>query len=216
MEVTSMLNICLSMICHLCSFRAMAYTGIILAGGKSLRMGQDKGLVLLNERPLIAYTIEALKPLVSEILIVANSRGYEGFGHRVIPDIIPDSGPLGGILTGLTHSNSEWNVVLSCDTPFVSTMLFEHLLSNTNGHQAVLPRHEGELEPLAGLYHKSCLEPIEELISTRQLKMRRAVQQLNLKEVLIDGHNSFYEDRLFQNINTKEALLLTEKELRDS
>lgn len=211
-----MLNICLSMICHLCSFRAMALTGIILAGGKSLRMGQDKGLILLNDRPLITYAIEALKPLVSELLIVANSPGYEHFGYRVIPDLIPDSGPLGGILTGLTHSNSEWNVVLSCDTPFVSTKLFEHMLSNTNGHQAVLARHEGELEPLAGLYHKSCLKPIEELISSRQLKMRRAVKQLNLKEVMVDVHNSFYEDRLFQNINTKETLLLAEKQLKDS
>ncbi|MCE7992874.1 MAG: molybdenum cofactor guanylyltransferase [Roseivirga sp.] len=206
----------LSIINCLCSFQGMAYTGIILAGGKSLRMGEDKGLVRLNNKPLISYAIDALRPLVSELLIVANGPGYEPFGYPVIPDLIPESGPLGGTVTGLTDSNSEWNLVLSCDTPFVSTKLFEHLLSNVNNYQAVLPRHKGELEPLTGLYNKNCLKQLEEFIADRQLKMRWAVQQLNLKEVIIDSQNSFYEDQLFQNINTREALLSAEKKLAES
>lgn len=201
----------LSIISGLCSFQLMAYTGIILAGGKSLRMGQDKGLVLLNSKPLITYAIEALKPLVSEILIVANTQGYHSFGFKVYTDLKPDCGPLGGILTGLSHSQTDWNFVLSCDTPFVSTELFAHLQSKAGSEKAILPLHKGQLEPLVGLYHKSCLKTFSDLIDQRELKMRYAVRQLSRLEVTIDENNALYNQRLFNNINTPEALKQAEQ-----
>ncbi len=85
----------------------MQATGIILAGGKSSRMGEDKGLVLLNGKPMIQYVIEALKGVVSDIIIISNNASYNKFGIPVYPDIIKDKGPVGGIFTGLHHSKTQ-------------------------------------------------------------------------------------------------------------
>lgn len=184
----------------------MTYTGIILAGGKSLRMGQDKGLMILNNKPLITYAIEALEPLVTEILIVANSSDYDQFGYRIVNDLIPESGPLGGLVTGLTHSKSALNVVLSCDTPFISSDLLSFLISKAEDYEAIVPLYEGYVQPLVGIYDKVCLPQLRAMMDSGQLKMRRAVEQLNSREVVIDDSLGFYSERLFKNINTPEAL----------
>ncbi len=174
-------------------------------------MGEDKGLVLLKNKPMITYAIEALKPLVSEILIIANTRGYEQFGFEVLPDLQPDCGPLGGLLTGLTHSETDWNLVLSCDTPFVSTELLAHLQSKAQAQKAVLPVHQGQVEPLVGLYHVSCSTIFSELIKRKEFKMRYAARQLKPLELAIDSESDFYSERLFDNINTSEALMQAEQ-----
>ncbi len=192
----------------------MAGTGIILAGGKSERMGEDKGLTLLNNKPLVSYAIEAVKPLVAQILIVANTPGYEQFGYPVLGDLKPDCGPLGGMLTGLTHSQTDWNVVLSCDTPFVSSELLSHLIARADAEQAILPLHRGKVEPLAGWYHKSCLPAQEDLIDQRELKMRYVVTQLKRLEVPIDERFDFYAEWLFDNLNTPESLKQAEEILK--
>lgn len=189
----------------------MSYTGIILAGGKSKRMGEDKGLSLLNHRHLVTYAIGALRPLVSEIIIITNSPGYQQFGYKVYPDQQPDCGPLGGIITGLVHSQTDWNVVLSCDTPFVSSELLSHLVSGAGSEQALLPVHKGQVEPLVGWYHKSCLPVWESLINQGELKMRYAVKQLDRLEVHINEELDFYTERLFDNLNTPEALKQAEQ-----
>lgn len=186
-------------------------TGIILAGGRSLRMGEDKGLVLLKNKAMVSHVIDALKPLVSEILIIANTQGYEQFGLKVQPDLQPDCGPMGGLLTGLTHSQTDWNLVLSCDTPFVSTELLAYLQSKAHTQKAILPVHKGQIEPLIGLYHRSCRTIFTELIKQREFKMRYAVRQLTPLELNIDAESDFYSERLFDNINTPEALLQAEQ-----
>lgn len=185
----------------------MACNGIILAGGESLRMGQDKGLAVLHNKPLITYAIAALKPLVTDILIIADPTAYKHFGYPVYPDQFPDSGPLGGIVTGLQRSNTAYNVVMSCDTPFVSTGLLRHLLSQAQSHDVILPVHEGREEPLTALYHQRCLALFEELIADKALKLRNAVKQVTALEVNIDQRFAFYHERLFDNLNTPEALV---------
>lgn len=185
-----------------------------MAGGKSLRMGEDKGLMLLNQKPLVGYVIDALKPLVSEILIVANSPGYEQFGYKVVEDLIPDSGPLGGVLTGLSQSKNDWSFVVSCDTPFVSTALLKYLLKKSEGYDVVLPSCEEAIEPLVGLYNKQCLPELKRMVTEGQLKMRRAVRQLNMLEIPIDDSQSFYTPRLFENLNTQESVKEAEKRMK--
>ena len=96
----------------------MKYTAIILAGGKSSRMGSDKGLVLLNGKPMISYIIEILKKMQIPIIIISNNENYKQFGLPVFADIIKEKGPLGGIYTGLKNSKTESNIIVSCDVPF--------------------------------------------------------------------------------------------------
>ena len=82
-------------------------TGIVLAGGKSSRMGLDKGLIKMNQQTFIQAVINAMRPLVGDIIIVSNNSDYDQFGYLRINDLIKDSGPLAGLYSGLCFSQSD-------------------------------------------------------------------------------------------------------------
>ena len=82
-----------------------AITGVILAGGKSSRMGFDKGLAILNGKPMIQYVIDVFEKLGLDIIIISNSPGYETFGYPIYNDLIPEKGPVGGIYTCLLYTS---------------------------------------------------------------------------------------------------------------
>src|ERR1041385_1796721 len=100
-------------------------TGFILAGGKSSRMKEDKGLMLLNRKAIVQYVIDALKPAVKEVIIISNNEVYKQFGYQVIPDLVNDAGPMGGIFTGLSRSNTLYNFFASCDMPFITSEVIQ-------------------------------------------------------------------------------------------
>lgn len=179
-------------------------TGIILAGGKSSRMGQDKGLLELYGKPLIEYSIEALVPLCSEIIIIANSDEYKQFGLPVYSDIYTDKGPLGGIYTGLKNSNSQTNIILSCDTPLITSEYLKWLISK-HSTSITFSRWEDRVHPLASIFDRSTIDSIKNLIEKDQLKMtslqtREEVQLVNAEE------NPIFEERIFTNVNTQTEL----------
>lgn len=103
-------------------------TGIILAGGKSSRMGKDKGLCDFKGKALVSYAIETLRPLCGNLMISANyfPEKYAEFDLPVIADEVKNIGPMGGILSCLKQSHTQHNLVLSCDTPFVTTDVSEN------------------------------------------------------------------------------------------
>ncbi len=96
-------------------------TGIILSGGKSSRLGEEKGLALFNGKPLIQYAIDILKPVCDKIIISANNQldEYAKFGFEIVEDQVKGIGPMAGLIAGLNKSVTRYNFVLSCDTPFV-------------------------------------------------------------------------------------------------
>ena len=106
----------------------MEVTGIILAGGKSSRMGTDKGLLKLNGKSMVEYVIDALTEMCSRVLIVSNNIEYRRYGIDVVKDIYEDKGPLGGLYSGLMNSNSQVNICVSCDIPNVNADVFKFLL----------------------------------------------------------------------------------------
>ena len=117
----------------------MDTTGIILAGGKSSRMGADKGLLELGGKPLITYAFQALSGLCTTILISSSSEAYHSFGYQVIEDVFPGIGPMGGIYSALGKSKTEKNLILSCDLPFASKELMSYILQNSDVHQVAVP-----------------------------------------------------------------------------
>ncbi|MCL4167425.1 UNVERIFIED_CONTAM: hypothetical protein GTU68_012318, partial [Idotea baltica] len=104
-------------------------TGIILAGGKSSRMGTDKGFLFLNNKPFVQYSIDALMPLVSEIIIVSDNPDYDVFGFKRINDSTKNAGPVAGICSGLEASSTDYNLILSCDIPLISSQILERLIN---------------------------------------------------------------------------------------
>ena len=174
----------------------------ILAGGKSSRMGTDKGLLLIEGKAMIQYVIEQMQPIFENLVIVSNNPEYEKFGLEVIPDLIKDIGPAGGIYTALKHSDSQLNFVVSCDMPFVTKEAIEFIVTNSNESQIVLLENQGRLEPLFGIYSKDC-EPIWlELIEEGNVKLQEMVKNFKLSTNPVEN-NKIFAASFFKNINTK-------------
>lgn len=180
-------------------------TGYILAGGKSSRMGMDKGLMQLNGQPIIKYVITQLQPVVHKLVIVSNNPEYEKFGFEVIADPIKERGPAGGIYTALNHSDSAINFIVSCDMPFITTAGMQYIVQQQAQSQIILPMHEQKLEPLFGVYSKACLKKWLALIEQGTFKLQDMVVQFDLKKIHVDNNNLF-TDHFFMNINTKTDL----------
>lgn len=180
-------------------------TGIILAGGKSSRMGRDKGMIYFNGARMIEHVIRALKPCVSSIMIVANDERYERFGLQVVKDIIHECGPMGGIYTGLINSSTKLNVTVSCDIPFVSTALIRTLAESPDDKEAVVPFHDEIFEPLCARYRRSVALKMVKHLEAGSLKMNSLLRELDVRAVdpsQVPGFNL----QQFANINTPQEL----------
>ena len=177
-------------------------TGIILAGGKSSRMGKDKGMIQLAGKPLISYSIDALKPFCDQILISSNSEDYELFGYPVHKDIFPDSGPMGGIYSCLLQSSSTLNLVLSCDMPLVSQSLIKYILDKSNKNSISVPVHgDNFIEPLCASYSTTTIPYLKKLIEQNSLKLIDLIDIAPSRQIRLDSSLPFYNPDLFLNIN---------------
>ncbi|MEN3324248.1 molybdenum cofactor guanylyltransferase [Mariniflexile soesokkakense] len=178
-------------------------TGIILSGGKSSRMGTDKGFLMYEGKSFVQHSIDALKPLVSNTLIVSNNKAYDVFGLKRIEDVIENAGPLAGIYSGLKQSSTAYNLVLSCDIPLISTIILKKLIHEIDVESEVIQiKSHGKEMPLIALYNKSCETVFLKLLNEGERRLQFAVNQCKVKQVVLTG-----EDVLFtQNINTPEEL----------
>ncbi|NCO64794.1 MAG: molybdenum cofactor guanylyltransferase [Flavobacteriales bacterium] len=180
-------------------------TGIILAGGKSSRMGgTDKGFLKLNGKTFIEYSIEAIKPLVSQIMIVSNNPDYDVFKLKRVDDIIKDSGPLAGIYSGLQHSKTDYNLVLSCDIPLIKTGILEHLIEEQDGfHDVIQLVSNHKPMPLIAMYTKRCETLFYEHLQNNERRLHVALSHLKVKNIVLLNSES---ELLTLNINTPEEL----------
>lgn len=175
-------------------------TGVILAGGKNSRMGTDKGLLAVNGQRIVERMIGVMKSLVDEIIIISNSTNYDYLGYKIYPDLIKDCGPMGGIYTALSCSDTPKNFVVSCDMPFVSPELVRFIIENSNDCEIAIPQHGGMLEPLCAVYDKSCKEQFGVLLQSKELRMQDALRHFKVKQIPIPGN--VFAENCFENINT--------------
>ena len=185
----------------------MQATGIILAGGKSSRMGVDKGLVLLNGKPMIQYVIEALKEVVSNIIIISNNASYNKFGVPVYSDIIKNKGPVGGIYTGLYHSTTELNFCISCDVPMISSDFIFWLLNKSGNASVTLPMCKDKVHQMIGVYSKQVLSYFKESAEKEHLKLSQVNKDMACEIIDIEKEYANFDDLIFSNINTKNELI---------
>ena len=180
-------------------------TGIILAGGKSSRMGTEKGLIIYKNKPFVEHIIEAMSPLVDNIIIISNNKAYESFGFKCYEDLIKNTGPLAGIYTGLRYSKTDNNLIVSCDIPLIKTAVLQKLIDQKNDTSEVIQlQSQGKNMPLIALYKKSCEVIFMEELYQNQKKVQKALKKCNVKTVLIDGSL----EKVTANINTPEDLEL--------
>ncbi len=179
-------------------------TGIVLAGGKSSRMGFNKAFIEFGGRRLIESTVARLARLFPEVLIIANDPDcYAYLDVRVIPDLIPNSGSLGGIYTGLSAAAHPKGFFVACDMPFLNPDLIALLVREAEGWDVVVPRVEGELQPLHAVYAKSCLPFIKEAIDLGMLKIARFFPKVKVKIIDEPALRAVDPHLLgFMNVNT--------------
>lgn len=175
---------------------------IILAGGKSSRMGEDKGLKNLNGKPMVSHVIDTAHKISDNIILIANNRDYLMFGIPVYDDLYKETGPLGGIYTGLHYSRFEKNLVLSCDIPFVNTELLEFIIASSSDYDITVPVHNGRSHQLIGIYQKSCLKVFQKQLYNGNYKIRDAFDLLNVQKLNCDE----FDKRYFRNINSPDDL----------
>lgn len=186
-------------------FYPMQITGIILAGGLSKRMGTDKALIQHNGKTLLENAIEICKPACKSIIISSNNPEHGKYGHPLIADVIQDCGPIGGIYSCLEKSDTDWNFVISVDTPFVTGDFIEFLLLQTGNFDAVIPLHSGKTEPLIALYNKTCLTVMQSQIRLNQFKLQTALALLKTHFIEVDQWLN-KTSLLFKNLNRPEDL----------
>ncbi len=182
-------------------------TGILLAGGQGRRMGGvDKGLQLLRGKPMAQHVIERFAPQVDELLINANQNGerYAAFGHRVVPDQIPDfAGPLAGLHAALSAALHPWVATAPCDSPFLPADLVARLSTALQAGEADLAvaRTFDQPHPVFCLCKRDVLPHLTAYLQSGERKFDRWYATLNTVEVSFDDEAS-----AFKNINTRDEL----------
>ena len=182
-------------------------TGIVLAGGESSRMGQEKGLVLFRGKPLISYSLGLLTPFCDEILISANTQKYHTFGYPIITDEMAGKGPLGGIYSALKHASHFRNLILPCDTPFITKDFIRYLLASVRDQSAVIPVHpDGKVEPLCGYYSQDNIRLMKKHLDQGKYKLQDYLNDTEAFYLHLDEDLPFYAPHLFANLNRPEDL----------
>jgi len=188
----------------------MKLTGIILAGGQSTRIGRDKALLEFGGMRLIARSISIIAPLCDEILISTNNPGLEYLRYPLVSDEHRGIGPIAGLHAALRYSQSEYHIVIPCDTPLVTVDVFERMfaiVSAAHPPACVAGTADGFIEPLIGCYHRSALPALEKQIQRQDYKLHNALTRMGAAvEVFRDG-------RLFWNINTKADVSAIEESM---
>lgn len=154
-------------------------TAIILAGGDSRRMGQDKAMLSFAGQPLIQTVIDTIQPLFAATILSVREPRPE-FDLPQVCDLHTDSGPLVGLASTLAEINTPWAFVVGCDMPFVSPALIEQLATHRTEHQAVVPVIEGQLQPLAAFYASSCVATMRAVLSLGERSLQGALKQLHV------------------------------------
>ncbi len=187
-------------------------TGIILAGGKSARMGSDKGFVLYNDATFMSHVIATLQAFVSEIIIVSNDSEYDVFKLKRVKDKFEDAGPLAGLYSGLVNSETEKNIVLSCDVPLINNEVLKVLVEGYDSEVDVVQlKSNGETMPLIAMYKKQTIHQFLELLKQGDRRLRVAVKSLKTKTITLDAKL----DPFVRNINTTTQLKEINNEFDD-
>jgi molybdopterin-guanine dinucleotide biosynthesis protein A len=189
-------------------------TGIVLSGGESRRMGREKAFLGLDGIPLIEHVLAVLRGIFSKIIIVTNNpAAYALYDAVVVTDAVDKQGPLTGIYTGLLNSTDEYIFVAACDMPFLNPGLISYMAGLADGHDIVVPRVAGRVEPLHAIYSKQLLLLIEKRLHDDALQIQGIFGEARVRYVTEKEIVRFDpERRSFKNLNTpdeyKEATCL--------
>jgi len=199
-------------------------TGIILAGGKSTRIRTNKALLKIpsseagvEDKTFIRIIVEKLRKIFNEIIIVTNNpEQHKSLAVKMVKDIIPDKGSLGGLYSGLVHSETSHSFVVAVDMPFLNLELVKYMKQFCARYDVIVPKIQGTYEPLHSIYSRDCIPYIEKQLQDNNLRIIEFFPEVRVKEIKETFIRKFDPELLsFFNINTQEdyqkALKLSSK-----
>jgi molybdenum cofactor guanylyltransferase len=196
-------------------------SAIVLAGGQCRRMGGiNKALEKVAGLTIVERIAHTLTSLFSQVILISNTpETYRFVGLPIFKDILPGNGSLGGLYTGLRHCSGEQAFLVACDMPFLNEDVIKLMKDRAAGHDVIVPRIHGMMEPLHAIYSKKCLPHIEDLLNKDDLSIVNVYSRVDVLE--IDEPDLIPLDpelRFIMNVNTpedlKEARRLAELEQR--
>jgi molybdopterin-guanine dinucleotide biosynthesis protein A len=200
-------------------------TGVILAGGKSTRIGINKAFLKINGQRIIDRTIDIFRDVFDDIILVTfddiilvtnNPIEYLHLDLKIVTDLIPNKGALGGIYTGLFYASSQHIFVTACDMPFINKGFIEYAISKIDNFDVVVPRSDDGLQPLHAIYSKRCRNHIEASMQSNRLKIKSFFPKVRVKEISSEEIHYFDpQQSLFFNINHLDDLEKAKKDFND-
>ncbi len=183
-------------------------TGIILAGGKSSRMGSDKALMQFQGERLIERTMRTFRSVFPKIMIITNTPlDYLDQDAGIATDIYPGKGPLGGIYTGLFFSPTEHAFVAACDQPFFNPDFISSMIDRIGSYDIVVPQTERGPEPLHAIYSRKCVGRIHALLGENRLKIAGFYKSFRTLYIPSSEYGKFEPgEKMFYNMNTLSDL----------
>lgn len=189
-------------------------TGVVLAGGKSERMGNNKALLTLDNKTFIASVTDVLKACFRETIIISNKQEeYTSLGCPIFSDIFKNVGPLAGIQSALMNSKTETVFIFSCDTPMVNTNMIEYLLGCHTQELILIVKYKNQIQPLFGVYSKRLLDKLNLFLKSGNDKVSEFIKLLGTEVTILDAPTKWELNGSLDNINTPdEYQLLTSRE----
>lgn len=185
-------------------------TGILLAGGESRRMGEDKRYLVVGKETLLERGLSVLRSTFQEVLVVIGQDSPPlNVGARVVRDLVPHCGSLGGLYTGLMQATTPWVFVVACDMPFLDQAVISQFTSRRSIADIVMAKLSARLHPMHALYGKQCLPIMEQMIRAQQLKIQEIVLATSVRVLYLTEADLFTTDsseRSFYNVNTPADL----------
>jgi molybdopterin-guanine dinucleotide biosynthesis protein A len=204
-------------------------TGIILSGGKSSRMGVNKSLLKVGEITIIERMRDLMQGIFSEVILTTNDPAdYKFLNIPIFEDLFKQKGPLAGIHSGLTHSSTEENFIISCDLPFITTEMIKYIVNIKTEKLITVAKADGYIQQLAGKYAKECASKAEKILNEQLSKEIGTSKQKNknisvLKlieivgaEIILAESLPFYKDEIFFNMNDVEDYNLLLKKINQT
>lgn len=186
-------------------------TGVLLAGGKSRRMGEDKRFLSVGEKTLYEHSLAVLRSIFqSVVVVIAQDSPPIESEVPVLRDLIPDCGSLGGLYTGLKQAMTPSVFAVACDMPFLDPVTVRYFLNVQGEADVVMAKLQNGLQPMHALYHRRCLPVMDSLIQTHELKIQQLADHPSLRVRLVTADELSGLDpagRSFCNVNTPADLL---------
>ncbi len=180
----------------------LSLAGVLLAGGTSKRMGQDKASYIFKGKPLMDYSLDILKAVSDTQIIVSKDKRHTRQNIKMIADVIEDAGPLGAIYSALDFIDKDYAIVLACDTPYVVTEVINTLISSIKSYSIVIAAHNDRVHPTIGIYKQSIHKQLGEFLKKGNRKMMDFIE--SQEYVTVDF--SHMDENIFRNINSVQDL----------